>query len=133
MKLLRLAPENTKFDFMRLRRVSYPMSAILSIVAVLLFFFVGMNFGIDFSGGTQVELRAKSGAADIAALRSTGESLGLGAIEVQRAGADTDAVMRVGIQPGGEAADLPGELLVLQHQLGEGQHLRLVLGVRVSP
>ena len=27
MKLLRLAPENTKFDFMRLRRVSYPMSA----------------------------------------------------------------------------------------------------------
>jgi len=104
MKLLRLAPENTKFDFMRLRRVSYPMSALLSIVAVLLFFFVGMNFGIDFSGGTQVELRAKSGPADIAALRSTGESLGLGAVEVQRSGADTDAVMRVGIQPGGEAA-----------------------------
>jgi preprotein translocase subunit SecF len=104
MKLLRLAPENTKFDFMRLRRVSYPLSAMLSIIAVLLFFFVGMNFGIDFSGGTQVELRAKSGPADIAALRSTGESLGLGAVEVQRSGADTDAVMRVGIQPGGEAA-----------------------------
>src|SRR3984893_1848440 len=104
MKLLRLAPENTKFDFMRLRRLSYPLSAALSIVAVLLFFFVGMNFGIDFSGGTSVELRAKSGNADIAALRDKGEALGLGAIEVQRSGAETDAVMRVGIQPGGEAA-----------------------------
>ena len=34
MKLLRLAPENTKFGFMRFRRVSYPLSALLSIVAV---------------------------------------------------------------------------------------------------
>jgi preprotein translocase subunit SecF len=104
MKLLRLAPENTKFGFMRFRRVSYPFSATLSIISVLLFFFVGMNFGIDFEGGTQVELRAKSGNADIAALRSTAESLGLGAVEVQRSGAETDAVLRVGLQPGGEAA-----------------------------
>ena len=74
MKLLRLAPENTKFGFMRLRRVSYPLSAFLSIVAVTLFFTVGMNFGIDFAGGTQVELRAKSGVADLADLRAHGRS-----------------------------------------------------------
>ena len=49
MKLLRLAPENTKFPFMRFRRVSYPFSAVLSIVSVVLFLTVGMNFGIDFS------------------------------------------------------------------------------------
>ena len=66
MKLLRLAPENTKISFMRFRRVSYPLSAVLSIVAVVLFFAVGMNFGIDFAGGTQVELRAHSGKADLA-------------------------------------------------------------------
>ena len=58
MKLLRLAPENTKFGFMRFRRVSYPLSAALSIFSVLMFFAVGMNFGIDFAGGTQVELRS---------------------------------------------------------------------------
>ena len=56
MKLLRLAPENTKFGFMRFRRVSYPLSAALSIVSVLMFLFVGMNFGIDFAGGTQVDI-----------------------------------------------------------------------------
>jgi preprotein translocase subunit SecF len=104
MKLLRLAPENTKFGFMRFRRVSYPFSATMSIISVLLFFFVGMNFGIDFEGGTQVELRAKSGVADIASLRGTAESLGLGAVEVQRSGGETDAVLRVGVQSGGEAA-----------------------------
>ena len=37
MKLLRLAPENTKFPFMRFRRVSYPFSALLSLIAVALF------------------------------------------------------------------------------------------------
>ncbi len=103
MKLLRLAPENTKFGFMRLRRVSYPLSAFLSIVAVTMFFTVGMNFGIDFAGGTQVELRAVSGSADLASLRAKGESLGLGPVEVQRAGAESDVVLRVNVQPGGEA------------------------------
>ena len=72
MKLLRLAPENTKFGFMRFRRVSYPLSATLSIISVLMFLFVGMNFGIDFAGGTQVDLRAKSGEAHIAELRAEG-------------------------------------------------------------
>ena len=51
MKLLRLAPENTKISFMRFRRVSYPLSAVLSIFAVVLFLSVGMNYGIDFAGG----------------------------------------------------------------------------------
>jgi preprotein translocase subunit SecF len=133
MKLLRLAPENTKFDFMRLRRASYPLSAFLSIVAVLLFFLVGMNFGIDFSGGTQVELRAKSGPADIAALRAKGDSLGLGAVEVQRSGADTDAVMRVGVQPGGEAAQ-QSAISKMRQAFGDNYEFRKVdaVGPRVS-
>jgi preprotein translocase subunit SecF len=105
MKLLRLAPENTKFGFMRLRRVSYPLSAFLSIVAVVMFFAVGMNFGIDFAGGTQVELRAKSGAADLAAIRATGDSLGLGPVEAQRLGAESDVMLRVKVQTGGEAGE----------------------------
>ena len=103
MKLLRLAPENTKFGFMRFRRVSYPLSAALSIFSVLMFFAVGMNFGIDFAGGTQVELRAKAGAADIASIRSKGDSLGVGPVEAQRSGANTDVTLRLNVQPGGEA------------------------------
>jgi len=103
MKLLRLAPENTKFGFMRFRRVSYPLSAALSIVSVLLFLFVGMNFGIDFAGGTQVDMRAKSGAAHVAEIRVKAESLGLGPVEVQRIGAESDVLLRLNVQPGGDA------------------------------
>jgi preprotein translocase subunit SecF len=103
MKLLRLAPEKTNISFMRFRRISYPLSAALSIFAVILFFAVGMNFGIDFAGGTQVELRAKSGAADIGALREKAETLGLGPVEAQRSGAASDVTLRLNVQPGGEA------------------------------
>jgi preprotein translocase subunit SecF len=133
MKLLRLAPENTKFGFMRFRRVSYPLSATLSIFSVLVFFFVGMNFGIDFSGGTQVLLRAKSGAADIAALRTSAESLGLGAVEVQRIGAESDAVVRVGVQPGGEAGQ-QNAVGLMRRAFGNDYEFREVdqVGPRVS-
>ena len=104
MKLLRLAPENTKFPFMRFRRVSYPLSATLSIIAVLLFVFVHMNFGIDFAGGTVIELRAKGGSAEVATLRTLAEKLNLGEIEVQAFGNKSDATMRFGLQPGGDVA-----------------------------
>ena len=102
MKLLRLAPENTKFGFMRFRRVSYPMSATLSIISVVMFLFVGMNYGIDFAGGTQVDMRAKSGEAHLAELRATAESLGLGPVEVQRIGGEADVILKLNVQPGGD-------------------------------
>ncbi|HWG04885.1 MAG TPA: protein translocase subunit SecF [Beijerinckiaceae bacterium] len=104
MKLLRLAPENTKFGFMRFRRVSYPFSAVMSIVSVVLFLTVGMNFGIDFSGGTLIEARANSGTADLAKLRSIGDSLGIGNVEVQGFGTPADVSLRVRLQAGGDAA-----------------------------
>jgi preprotein translocase subunit SecF len=133
MKLLRLAPENTKFGFMRFRRVSYPLSAALSIISVVMFLFVGMNFGIDFSGGTQVQLRAKSGVAEIAQLRKTAESLGLGDVEVQRIGAETDAVVRVGVQPGGEAGQ-QNAVSLMRRAFGGDYDIRAVdeVGPRVS-
>jgi preprotein translocase subunit SecF len=104
MKLLRLAPENTKFGFMRFRRFSYPFSAVLSIISVVLFLTVGMNFGIDFSGGTLIELRANSGTADLSKIRHDAEAMNVGAVEVQGFGNASDVIVRFGVQPGGEAA-----------------------------
>ena len=72
---LRIVPDDTHFDFTRFRRISFPISAVLSIVAITLFFTHGLNFGIDFKGGTLLEVRAKSGTADIAAMRATLASL----------------------------------------------------------
>ncbi len=133
MKLLRLAPENTKFGFMRFRRFSYPFSAILSILSIIMFFTWGMNFGIDFSGGILIELRAKTGQADMAQLRGLGEHLKIGAIEVQGFGNAGDVSMRLGPQTGGDQA-LQATVAKLKTAVGEGYEFRRVeaVGPRVS-
>ncbi|MBV1703885.1 MAG: protein translocase subunit SecF, partial [Hyphomicrobiales bacterium] len=134
MKLLRLAPEDTKFGFMRFRRVSYPLSAVLSIVAVALFLSLGMNFGIDFAGGTMVQLRAKAGAADIAELRATAERLKLGDVEVQSIGTPADALVRVGPQAQGGAVGADAAVAKLREALSAKYDFRGTesVGPRVS-
>jgi preprotein translocase SecF subunit len=100
--LIRYFPTDTKFQFMRIRRMSFPFSAALSLVAVFLFLAVGMNFGIDFKGGTLVELRAKGPQADVGSLRQRANELGFGEIEVQEFGDGREVSVRVELQPGGE-------------------------------
>jgi preprotein translocase subunit SecF len=104
VRLLRIVPDDTKFDFMRFRRISFPISAVLSIAAIMLFFFHGLNFGIDFVGGTLMEVQTKSGPADIAKMRSTIDSLHLGDFQLQQFGAPDDVLIRISEQPGGDQA-----------------------------
>src|SRR5690242_20801809 len=101
---LRIVPDNTHFDFTQFRRISFPISAVLSIVAITLFFTHGLNLGIDFKGGTLLEVRAKSGAADIAAMRTTLDGLRLGEVQLQQFGGPENVLIRVAEQPGGDAA-----------------------------
>jgi len=133
MKLLRLAPEDTKFPFMRFRRVSYPFSALMSIISVVLFLNIGMNFGIDFSGGTLIELRAKDGMADTAKLRSIAEHLNVGDVEVQGFGGNSDVTLRFGLQPRGDVAQQAAVNRV-RDAIGDGYEVRRteVVGPRVS-
>ena len=133
MKLLRIVPDGTTFGFMRFRRVSFPFSAALSVLSVILFLTVGMNFGIDFRGGTVMEMQAKAGAADLAELRHAAESLKLGDVEVQGFGKPSDVIMRIGLQPGGDAAQQEAVAKV-KAALGDTYEYRRteVVGPRVS-
>jgi preprotein translocase subunit SecF len=100
--LINYFPTDTKFSFMRFRRMSFPFSAFMSVLAVILFFSVGMNFGIDFKGGTLVELLAKGPAVSVATVRDQANSLGFGEVEVQEFGDGREISVRVELQPGGE-------------------------------
>jgi preprotein translocase subunit SecF len=133
MLRFRLAPDNMKFHFMRLRRVTYPLSAALSILSVVAFLTLGLNFGIDFSGGTLMELRAKSGQADLASLRSLGDKLQLGEVEVQAFGGGQDVTFRIRLQPGGDAAQQAAVQRV-RESVGDGYEFRRVevVGPRIS-
>jgi len=104
MRLLRIVPDDTKFDFMRFRRISFPISAMMSILAISLYFFHGLNFGIDFKGGTLIEIQTKAGPADLATMRASLSALGLGEVQLQQFGAPNDVLIRVAEQPGGDAA-----------------------------
>ncbi|WP_234684075.1 protein translocase subunit SecF [Bradyrhizobium monzae] len=130
---LRIVPDDTHFDFTRFRRVSFPISAALSIVAITLFFTHGLNFGIDFRGGTLLEVRAKSGTADIAAMRTTLDGLRMGEVQIQQIGGPADVLIRVAEQPGGDAAQQEAVQKV-RTALGDSFEYRRVevVGPRVS-
>ncbi|KPF72340.1 preprotein translocase subunit SecF [Bosea sp. AAP35] len=104
MRLLRIVPDGTTFKFVRFRRFSYPFSAAYSLLVLFLFLTVGLNFGIDFRGGTLIEMQSKSGKPDIASVRQSANGLGFGEAEVQEFGAAGEISMRFALQPGGEAA-----------------------------
>ncbi|HYD98721.1 MAG TPA: protein translocase subunit SecF, partial [Alphaproteobacteria bacterium] len=48
---LRLLPDDTKIQFMKGRNLGLGLSALLSLISVILFFTPGLNYGIDFAGG----------------------------------------------------------------------------------
>jgi preprotein translocase SecF subunit len=131
---LRLIPDNTRIPFMWLARIRTPISLALVVLSFVLLFTVGLNQGIDFKGGTVLEVRAKAPAADLAAIRSTVDSLGLGDVEVQGIGQPTDVLIRVAMQPGGDAAQ-EGVVQKVQAALGADnyEYRRVeVVGPRVS-
>jgi len=133
VRLLRIVPDDTKFDFMRFRRISFPLSALLSIIAISLYFFHGLNFGIDFKGGTLMEVQSKAGAADLAKMRATLGSLGLGEVQLQQFGAPNDVLIRIAEQPGGELAQQQAVSKVRGALGTEVEYRRVeVVGPRVS-
>lgn len=133
MFLLRLIRDDTSFPFMGLRRLTFPLSALLSIITVFLFFNVGFNFGIDFRGGTMIEVQARGGPADLAGMRSTLSGLGLGDVQLQEFGGPSDVLIRVEQQPGGDAAQV-AVVDKVKAALGNNYEYRRVevVGPRVS-
>lgn len=101
----RFIPDDTKFPFMRFRSVSFPFSALLSVLTVLVFFGIGVNFGIDFKGGTLVEIQAKAERANIEDIRAKANALNFGAVEVQEFGTPREILLRVELQEAATPAE----------------------------
>jgi preprotein translocase subunit SecF len=133
VRLLRIVPDNTSFDFLRFRRISFPASALLTIIAITLYFTHGLNFGIDFVGGTLIEAQNKAGAVDTSKMRSTLSELGLGEIQLQEFGGPDTVLIRLAQQPGGEQAQ-QAAVVKVRGALGDGIDYRRieVVGPRVS-
>ncbi len=100
---LGLIRDGTKIDFMKARMVGIGISAFLSISSIVLFITPGLNYGVDFKGGIQVEVSTGE-PADLSAFRSGIEGLGLGEVALQEFGDRNHILLRLERQPGPETA-----------------------------
>ena len=91
--LIRLLPREFHFDFVRLAPYAAIFSALLIAASGVSFFTKGLNLGIDFIGGSMIEVQTK-GPADIAKLRATMMQVGGEDAQVQQMGAANGAVLR---------------------------------------
>ena len=81
-------------NFMGMRTFGFMLSGLMTIASIVLFFTQGLNYGIDFSGGTIIEVRSTSGPADLGKMRSDLDSLGLRAT-LQNFGGPEDVLIRL--------------------------------------
>ena len=85
IKPIRFIPDDTKIKFMRLSRYGFFLSGLLCVASILLFVFVGLNYGVDFKGGTVFVIRTEQ-PANLDELRSKINGLGFGDAELQEFG-----------------------------------------------
>ncbi len=113
MKGFDFIPRDTKIPFLSWRFVAIALSVVGIAASLVLFLTQGLNLGIDFRGGTLIEVKSKSGPIDIGWLRSQVKSLKLGDVQIQQvqdfagqsACSDNScAMLRLELQPGGDKA-----------------------------
>jgi preprotein translocase subunit SecF len=117
MRPLRLVPDNTNIKFMRGRFAGLIVSAVLSVASIILFFYPGLNYSIDFLGGVVIELRLPD-PVDQATIRADFDELHFGGVRVQEFGSPREILVQLERQAEGQnarkaietmlAANLPG-------------------------
>lgn len=96
MKLLKLVPDDTNINFLKLRVPFFVVSILLIVASWALVATQGLNYGVDFAGGLEVRATfTQSKDAPVAELREDIEGLGYGTPVVQRFGEDNQVSIRV--------------------------------------
>ena len=119
------AEQKTDFDFMGKRRMAVVFSAILILISISSLFVQGLNFGIDFTGGTLVELGYEENV-ELDSVRTALSQSKFNDATVQYFGAANDILIRVASKEGLNSAEISNELLNLLEQSGQKVEMRRV-------
>lgn len=103
MKGIRFIPDGANIDFIGKRYLAFAFSLITFFGSIFLVATQGLNFGVDFTGGTVIEIRTPE-VPDLAELRKNLNGLGLGTISIQEFGEPDDLLIRMSEQEGGPDA-----------------------------
>lgn len=124
MRKLKLVPDDTHIPFLGMRFIALGISTAMVLGSIAMVIILGLNFGIDFRGGTMIEIGTEE-PADIADLRNRLGGLGLGEVQIQEFGAPTDVLIRIETQPGGEGAQRAA-IQTVRDELGDSVEYRRV-------
>ncbi len=130
----------TRFDFVSKRHVALILSSALNVATLIGLFVVGLNFSLDFTGGTLVEV-SYAEPADVAQVRKVLAAAGHGDAVVQRFGGARELMIRLPLKEGQASAKLSAEVVdTLRAALGErgvesepGQAQKCVRGSERTP
>ncbi len=110
---LRLIPQITDIDFFRLLPIAVGVSVAGVIVSIVLFLMVGLNYGIDFRGGTTIRTDSEL-AVDLSGYRDVLSPLGLGDISITQVNdprRPNQNVTQIRIEQQEQAGTISGELV----------------------
>ncbi len=115
-------PHGTRFKIISWRYVFVGVSWALALAAAALLYGRGLNYGVDFKGGTLIEVQTDAAALNVADMRDKLNRLGLGDVQVQGIGKGNEALIRIGQQPD-EKAQAAASAKV-KTALGDGINIR---------
>jgi preprotein translocase subunit SecF len=120
---LRVVPEKTSIDFFRAQWLTFGGSMLLTVVAIVAWLVMGLNFGIDFRGGTTIRTEA-SEPVDIGAYREALGSLDFGDVAITEvfdpSFADDQYVAQIRIAPlDGQESVSEETILAVEQRLKE--------------
>ena len=121
---MRFFTKTTRIDFMRQRRPATILSIILIIIATTSLVLQQLSFGIDFTGGTQVEIGYEQ-PVQLRPIRSALADAGLDNYIVQHFGTARDVLIRLAPVPGQDKTDLSSLILAALENTGQLQLRRV--------
>ncbi len=126
---MELISSKLNFDFVGRRKWAFLISGVLIFLSLLSIVTRGLNFGLDFSGGTVMQLRFP-GPAPIADIRTALAGIDLGSAVIQEFGSPEEVLIRLHLEekPGkeGAAANVAQQIVTAINPLaGEGQKVEL--------
>lgn len=92
MKLFSWVTKDTNIDFMKGRKILYALSILMTVLSIACIGIKGFNYGIDFSGGILIEIKADK-AINLEEMRNTLEQLKIEDVNLQSIGDKGDEVM----------------------------------------
>lgn len=125
-----MANQNIRFDFMRIRKIAAAGSTAFFLISLISLAVQGLNFGLDFTGGTLIEV-AYENPTHADTVRQQLTAAGYEDVLVQNFGSDADILVRLPVQAGQDAALLGDKMLAI---LGaEGRQVTLRRAEFVGP